>query len=59
MQVFNRWGNLMFETSSFEVGWDGYFEGTLAPQGVYVYRIELTFQNDQREVKVGDFTLLR
>ena len=59
MQIFNRWGNIMFETTSREVGWDGYFNGRLAPQGVYVYRLELTFQNDQRSVRVGDFTLIR
>lgn len=59
MKVYNRWGELLFETNDKNIGWDGYYKGTLMPQGVYVYRLELVFDNGRRETKVGDITLIR
>lgn len=59
MKVYNRWGELLFESSDQDQGWDGYYKGQLMPQGVYVYRLELTFENGRREAKVGDITLIR
>lgn len=59
MQIFNRWGELLYETTAKDAGWDGYFKGKLCPQDVYIYRIELKFADGERTVKVGDVTLLR
>ncbi len=59
MKIYNRWGELLFESSDKTVGWDGYYKGQLMPQGVYVFRLELTFENGRREAKVGDITLIR
>jgi len=39
MQVFNRWGQLVFEASHFDTKWDGTFEGTKVPQGSYIYKL--------------------
>ncbi len=39
MQVFNRWGQLVFESNHYNMRWDGSHEGIQAPQGSYVYRI--------------------
>jgi gliding motility-associated-like protein len=59
MVVFNKWGELLFESNSRDIGWDGYVNGRLSPPDVYVYRIEMMFANGQRSVRVGDFTLIR
>jgi len=59
MKIYNRWGELLFESNDRTVGWDGYYNGVLMPQGVYVYRLELVFENGRRETKVGDITLIR
>jgi gliding motility-associated-like protein len=59
MKIYNRWGELLFESNSKEEGWDGYYNGILMPQGVYVYRLELVYENGRRETKVGDITLIR
>jgi len=59
MKIYNRWGELLFESKDRTVGWDGYYNGVLMPQGVYVYRLELVFENGRRETKVGDITLIR
>ncbi|MGK7388969.1 MAG: PKD domain-containing protein [Candidatus Cyclobacteriaceae bacterium M2_1C_046] len=57
LQVFNRWGELLFE--GYNRGWDGYYNGRLSPQDVYVYKLEITFNNGDQTTKVGDVNLIR
>jgi len=60
MQVFNRWGLLVFETRSVNGrGWDGRFNGKDQPQDVYVYMIEAGFANGVAEKYQGNVTLIR
>jgi gliding motility-associated-like protein len=60
MQVFDRWGNLVFESRDKDQGWDGYHRGgSLMPAGVYVFKLELRLSNGQRTTQVGDITLIR
>ena len=59
MQVFNRWGELIFQTSQLERGWDGYYNGRMAKQDVYVYKIRMTFENGEMTTKLGDVSLIR
>jgi gliding motility-associated-like protein len=59
MLVFNRWGEKMYETADLSKGWDGNFLGKPAQQGVYVYRIAVTSQDDKPYEFNGTFTLLR
>jgi gliding motility-associated-like protein len=61
MQVFNRWGQLMFETRDNIAGrgWDGKFNGKDQPTGAYVYSIKVLFKNGQMENYTGNVTLLR
>jgi len=66
VQVFDRWGNIVFETSNNSPNilptdnyWDGRISGTEANSGVYVYRIEFTKFSGESEVLVGDITLIR
>ena len=36
MTIFNRWGEILFESYNFETGWDGHFgDGGLVKDGVY------------------------
>ncbi len=57
--IYNRWGEVMFETYDVEQGWDGYYRGELCQQDVYVYKAEVRFINGSEETVVGDLTLLR
>lgn len=57
--VFNRWGELLFESRDATIGWDGTYNGKLCPQDVYVYRLTTAFENGQRLVRVGDINLIR
>lgn len=57
LQIFNRWGELLFE--GINKGWDGYYKGRLCAQDVYVYKLEVTFHNGDQTTKVGDVNLIR
>jgi gliding motility-associated-like protein len=60
MTIFDRWGKKVFETVNIDGrGWDGTFNGEPQPQGVYVYTIEVTFQNKTTEHYQGNVTMLR
>jgi gliding motility-associated-like protein len=60
MQIFDRWGNLIFESKDKNIGWDGYDkDGRLMPAGVYVYKLTLRLADDQRETRIGDITMIR
>ncbi|MEQ8928121.1 MAG: PKD domain-containing protein [Fulvivirga sp.] len=59
MLVFNRWGELLFKTVDKTIGWDGYYNGKLCPQDVYVYKLNLVFENGQKSTRTGDINLIR
>jgi len=39
MQIFNRWGEKVFESTDHKVGWDGKYKGNLCPNDYYVYYV--------------------
>jgi gliding motility-associated-like protein len=60
MQVFNRWGQLIFETDRIDGrGWDGRFNNLDQPAGVYVYLIEAVIDGVVNEKYKGNITLIR
>jgi gliding motility-associated-like protein len=59
MQIFNRNGQQIFETDELTEGWNGRFNGSLAPMGVYVYNITFTDEDGFTINKKGTVTLIR
>jgi gliding motility-associated-like protein len=60
MQIFDRWGNLIFESNSANIGWDGYDKnGRILPAGVYVYKLTVRLSDGQRSTQIGDVTMIR
>ncbi|MCH2234834.1 MAG: gliding motility-associated C-terminal domain-containing protein [Crocinitomicaceae bacterium] len=61
LQVFNRWGELIFETDDVETGWDGTHEGVLVPDGVYVWKIKGAPQSNPADLReyYGHVTVLK
>jgi trimeric autotransporter adhesin len=62
MSIYNRWGEVVFETRNVQFGWDGSvgLEGLDAQEGTYTYRI--IFKNpdlDERVVVTGTVNLIR
>jgi len=58
MFIFNKWGELLFETKDIWRGWDGYYRSELCKQDVYVWKARARFVDGQEVVKSGDVTLL-
>lgn len=60
MSIYNRWGQLIFETSNTNGrGWDGRFNGKEQPAGVYIYRVAVVLDNRRQEQYEGNVTLIR
>lgn len=59
MLIYNKWGQVLFESHSQDIGWDGYFRGQLMPADVYVYKLKLSLSDGRRVVRLGDVTLVR
>lgn len=59
-RVFNRWGQLLFETKDISEGWDGTYKGEPQPFAVYVYEIQ-TVSTISGKIKTlkGNITLIR
>ena len=58
-KIYNRWGQLVFQSNSFKMGWDGTFKGTMQPMDVYVYTLDAEFTDGRKLRKTGDITLIR
>lgn len=64
LSIFNRWGQLIFETNDPGEGWDGTYKGEAVPMGTYVYSAVFTsfesgVQAAQDFKKNGSVTLIR
>lgn len=57
-KIYNRWGQVVFETKTQEVGWDGKFNGQPQPMESYGYVLKATFIDGTTEEKKGNITLL-
>ena len=44
-EIYNRWGEMLWQTASIDNAWDGTHKGLLVAAGVYVYQINLTTVN--------------
>lgn len=58
-EVYNRWGQLVFESSDLEEAWDGRIGNRPAPFDVYVWQLHLTTPVRGTLVESGDVTLAR
>lgn len=58
-EIFNRWGEQVFESLDINKGWDGYYKGNICEQGVYAWKAYIRLNNGKEFFKSGDVTLLR
>lgn len=60
LQIFDRWGELLFESHNPNIGWDGRFQGNYVQDGVYLWRLEFKeTMTDIRHKKMGSVTIIR
>jgi gliding motility-associated-like protein len=57
--IYNRWGQKVFESTNPASGWNGYFKGKLQPMDVYTYTLDVIFSDGTKIRKAGDITLIR
>ncbi|HQK98862.1 MAG TPA: gliding motility-associated C-terminal domain-containing protein, partial [Bacteroidia bacterium] len=60
IDLYNRWGQLIFQSTNTLDRWDGTYKGTEVPQGVYFYKMRFTGYNDRKVFeKLGSITVVR
>ncbi|MBD3639242.1 MAG: gliding motility-associated C-terminal domain-containing protein, partial [Crocinitomicaceae bacterium] len=61
LTIFNRWGEIVFESYNVDYGWDGHYgNGGLADDGVYIWQIEFgDTMSDKKHIKRGHVTVLK
>ena len=58
--IFNRWGEVVWESNDASVGWDGTYNGKLVQNGTYVWKVEFkTLSNDERIMRTGHVNVIR
>ena len=58
-KIYNRWGNILFETSDEARGWDGRFRGQLQPADSYIWLVEGIDTNGKEIRKTGTLNLIK
>ncbi|MBN1118201.1 MAG: gliding motility-associated C-terminal domain-containing protein [Bacteroidales bacterium] len=59
LEIYNRWGVLLFKTEDVNQGWNGFIDGVPAKQDVYVWRAKGRYTNGEPFNISGDVTLIR
>jgi len=59
LSIYDRWGNLMVNTSDKNYKWDGTYKGQPCNTGVYAYILDVQFIDGKSETRSGNITLIR
>ncbi|MES2284804.1 MAG: PKD domain-containing protein [Bacteroidota bacterium] len=59
IEIFNRWGEEIFESLDIKQGWDGYYRGQICQGDVYIWKAYIKLNNGKTFHKNGDVTILR
>lgn len=59
LRVYNRWGQVVFQTTSPTIGWEGKFKASDQPAGTYIYMVQGTTDKGQVIFKKGTLLLVR
>ena len=58
-RIFNRWGELVYETSSFGGGWNGMYKGKEAIADAYTWTAEAICEDGSKVKRAGNLILIR
>lgn len=59
IEIFNRWGNLVYSSSNKNEQWNGNYRDKPAPQGTYIYVAKYSGYDDAPFTRTGTVTLIR
>lgn len=59
VQIYDRWGALLYEESGEEPQWDGYYNQTVVDTGIYVCKIDITYTNGTEGSFIRRLTVLK
>jgi gliding motility-associated-like protein len=59
LKIYDRWGNLMVSTTDKSFEWDGTYNGKPLNMGVYAYVLDVIFDGNVKETRIGNITLIR
>ncbi|MGB0864266.1 MAG: PKD domain-containing protein [Saprospiraceae bacterium] len=57
-EIYNRWGNLVYDSPD-KIGWDGNYNGVLAPAATYIYVLNIRLQDGTIRQFKGELLLIR
>ena len=58
--IYDRWGEIVFESFNAQVGWDGWYDGRLVEGGVYIWQIQFKeTMSDKKHTHNGHVTIIR
>ncbi|MBN1143091.1 MAG: immunoglobulin domain-containing protein [Bacteroidales bacterium] len=59
LEIYSRWGVLLFESNDVKTGWDGYYKGQLLAQDVYVWKVTGKYVSGSDFIRTGTVLLVR
>lgn len=60
LEIYDRWGELIFKSNDVNEGWDGTYRGAICHEGLYTWKITYkTSSSDEKQMKTGHVNLLR
>lgn len=59
LSIYDRWGNLMLNTSDKNMKWDGTYKGQACNAGVYAFILDINYIDGSNETRSGNITLIR
>jgi gliding motility-associated-like protein len=60
MDIYDRWGSLIYSTKDVNKGWDGTVKGIMAENGTYVFKVKANGANGEgRKEYVGHVSLMK
>lgn len=58
-RIFDRWGNLLFESRDKKFKWDGTYKGKVCNSGIYAFAVDVIYLDNKQETISGNITLIR
>ena len=58
-RIYDRWGELVFQSNSMDAKWDGTYKGTPLNSAVFVYTLQVTYMDGREQQQHGNITLVK